>query len=356
MSNDTVKRPDSRRVSWFFPLVLIAAGLLLLLDNLGLLGASFWNTFLRLWPLLLVAWGIESLFNQREVFGAYLLTGAGMIFLFDSFDLFGVQAWGALARLWPLLIIAAGVSVLVGKRNLLMAALAWLSLLALTFFLLLWGGRADGQLVPGESLRYPLDGVQSAQVRLNPAIGSLQLRADPEGADLFNGEMMLLRGEQVFQSFAVTEGRADLHLWSAGQFFIIPSGNSAPEWQTRLSGRVPITLQSELGVGQMHLDLTGLQIEGVTVNLGVGDILLTLPNQGNFNVEIRGGIGQMRIRVPRGMGVQVRSETGLANFRAPSEYTREGDVWFSPGYSGSEYRLTLTLSQGIGSIMIESLP
>jgi hypothetical protein len=60
---DTTHRP--RRISIFWPLVLVAVGALWLLTNFGVIaGGNFW-VLLRLWPVLLIAAGLDLLFGRR---------------------------------------------------------------------------------------------------------------------------------------------------------------------------------------------------------------------------------------------------------------------------------------------------
>jgi hypothetical protein len=52
--------------------VLIGVGVALLLSNLGYLDWSAWTVLWRLWPLLLVALGIELLIGRRSVVGTII--------------------------------------------------------------------------------------------------------------------------------------------------------------------------------------------------------------------------------------------------------------------------------------------
>jgi hypothetical protein len=51
--------PPRRRGSVVWPLLLIAIGSILLLQNLGLLPGNLWGQIWRLWPLALVLIGLE---------------------------------------------------------------------------------------------------------------------------------------------------------------------------------------------------------------------------------------------------------------------------------------------------------
>jgi len=91
--------------------VIVAVGLGLLLDNLGIIR---FNDVWRFWPLALVVWGASRILESRSmsgyVFGG-LLVLVGAILLLDYFNIliFEFDIW---QMIWPLLIIGFGVSLL----------------------------------------------------------------------------------------------------------------------------------------------------------------------------------------------------------------------------------------------------
>jgi lia operon protein LiaF len=69
------KRPERSpiRGSLAGPAVLIGLGIVFLLNNLGYLGWGIWDTLLRLWPVLLIAVGLDLLIGRRSALGSALL-------------------------------------------------------------------------------------------------------------------------------------------------------------------------------------------------------------------------------------------------------------------------------------------
>jgi uncharacterized protein YjbI with pentapeptide repeats len=72
----------SKDSGFFFPLVLIAAGTLLLLSNYGFLPLGFWGTVFRFWPVLLILAGIDIAASSSDfwlfrIFG--FLLGAAVL-------------------------------------------------------------------------------------------------------------------------------------------------------------------------------------------------------------------------------------------------------------------------------------
>ena len=66
----TTYRKRSR--SFFWPILLISVGILLLLSNLGIVTWSTWNLIWRFWPLVLIAAGIDVLVGRRTTLGAII--------------------------------------------------------------------------------------------------------------------------------------------------------------------------------------------------------------------------------------------------------------------------------------------
>ena len=59
--------------SLVFPIILIILGVLFLLDNLNITSGIDWRTIWKLWPVILIALGLEVLLGRRVSFGAVLL-------------------------------------------------------------------------------------------------------------------------------------------------------------------------------------------------------------------------------------------------------------------------------------------
>ena len=66
--NSAIDAPHYRQgLGW--PILLIGAGLILLLMNLGLLSANLWAVLGRSWPVILIVIGIDVLVGRRGMLG-----------------------------------------------------------------------------------------------------------------------------------------------------------------------------------------------------------------------------------------------------------------------------------------------
>ncbi len=88
-----------------FGILVIVVGLLFTLDNFGLVSARF---LLRLWPLALVAVGLTKVLQRRGFwngFWGWVLALAGTLLLLDRLDVLRFPVW----KLAPLVLVALGI-------------------------------------------------------------------------------------------------------------------------------------------------------------------------------------------------------------------------------------------------------
>lgn len=293
-----------RRVSLVGPVILIGLGIVILLNNMGVLAWSVWEVIFRLWPILLIAAGLEIILSRLSV-------------------------WGSL------LALVLTVAILTGG---------------------LWLLRTDigtGQVVAGEEVRQALGGATRAEVVIKPGVGSLHIEALPESANLVEGVIRVGRGQRVRRDFAVVGKTATLTLQSEGTTFGPFIGwDDQRSWELGLAPEVPLELEVSFGVGQADIDLTDLTVDNLKVNAGIGQTTVTLPYEGRFQAKIEGAIGKTVVVIPAGMAARIHVSAGLAARDLPTAYQRQGDVYTSPGYATAENRVDLEVSQAIGKVTI----
>ncbi len=313
------KNSSSRRSrSVFWPLLLIGVGVLLLMSNLGYISWSSWNVLWRLWPLALVAIGIDIMFG-RSKFGA----------LFS-----GVLILALIAGAVALAIFAPNIPFL------------------------------DKLTQPGkwhtEYIKHPLGEVESATVTIDwtSAPGSLSALVDSP---------YLISGDITYQgnlTFNVNErrGEADVTVDShySGPWFSPDfAGTPDAKWDIGLTPNVPLALNLDTGSGSCDLDLSGLRVSDLYLDSGSGSITLALPSGSTFNALIDSGSGSVKILIPDDVGVRVELDSGSGSFRPGGRFIlvegeRDDDgVWETENFSTAEYTITLEIDQGSGSITLD---
>jgi hypothetical protein len=312
-----VRRPPP---SFFWPIVLVGAGVLLLLSNLGYISWGSWNLLLRLWPVLLIALGIDLLFGRRSIVGAIL---SGLLILIM---LGGVIAVAFLAPQLPVL------------RE--------------------WAQPTAWRV---EQIEYPLSGLERARVLVDWSSVPGTLRALEDSANLIEGEIAY-RGELVFD-VRVRGTEADVEIdrrfsgvW-LGPVDTLRTGDQ--RWLVGVHPDVELDLTLEGGSGRCEADLRGLEIIDLNLDVGSGAIDLHLPAEASFGAVIEGGSGPLAISVPDDVGVRVILESGSGPFRPGERFAlvsgeRDDDgVWETSNWGTADEQIELRIDQGSGPIRIQ---
>ncbi|MGW8249826.1 MAG: LiaF transmembrane domain-containing protein [Anaerolineales bacterium] len=352
-NNDT--HPRRRRVGLFFPLLLIIVGVFLLLSNFGVISGDFWTLIWQFWPLLLIVIGLDSIFKREGLVASAFMIGVGVIFLLANLGYLNVSVWQMILTLWPILIIAIGFDILIGRRSLLASIAGILVIIAILLgSLWLFGATiSGGAALTGEQFEQALNGATRASVSFEVGAGDVQLGTENQPDTLLTGSVPSGSYDRVQISYTVSGGNGSFVLRDTGTQGFMPFGSlQSTRWQLLLSESVPIELQMSLGAGNLDADLRSSELESLMVNTAVGNTQVVLPQAGRLDAQVTGAIGQIVIVVPRGVGVRVNPDTALVSVNVPDGYLSPGDVYESPNYDSADNRIDLSVDLAIGNVVI----
>lgn len=292
-----------------------------------------------------------------------ILIGAGVVFLLNNLGVVGWNVWGTLWRLWPVLLIAAGLDILIGRRSLLGSALVALLLvvvlgLAIGLGLPQWGNSDAASAARTEPISEDLKGAARADVAIGFGAGTLRLAALPEGsAQLLKGTADLSKGENLQLSHTGSSAVDRLDLRSQNGWTVGPNviADDRKAWDLELNRDIPMSLQVDVGVGRSTLDLTQLNLTRLVIDGGVGQATVKLPMRGRFDVEIDGGVGEITLIISQGLAARVRVDGGLGGVSVDGNFNRRDREYTSPNYSSAENRANIQVDGGVGRIVIREV-
>jgi len=294
----------SRYPSLVWPIILITAGVLFLLSNIGVLDVNFWNLW-RLWPVLLILAGIEIILGRRSALGNILV-------------------------LVITLAVVGGV-----------------------VFLLLTAPEALGTSSSGgiEYIEEPLDGIERADLKIDFAAGRLDISKLTDSSSLIKGELDLSTSRKPIWDIERSSGRASMTLEYRGRSEFNTWGKS-DEWNLSLSPKVGFSLDVSMGAGDARLDLTGLDIRELSVSTGAGKSAITLPDEGDFSAHISGGVGQLIVEIPEDMAARVQVDRGIGGLSISSRFEKEDGVYLTDDWDTNENRVDLDVEVGVGEVVV----
>ncbi|MBM4407230.1 MAG: DUF4097 domain-containing protein [Chloroflexi bacterium] len=284
-----------------------------------------------------------------------------------------VRAW----QLWPLLIVAAGVGLLLRRTT-----LEFLGgvIVAVTFGAMLGGVIAVGAEL-SEIGRSCGSGETRAFASQQGSLGgSARVRVDLNCGDVnvgtAAGSGWTLSGSSTDGELPrISSGSDRLTIESKNQggvFFFGPSHRDS--WTVTLPTDPTIDIEAELNAadarfaltgarlgrtemnlnaGSLRLDLTDFTLSRLDVHVNAGSARMTFPASG-FSGSLEVNAGSIAFCVPEGVGLRISTNaniTGSNNFDQRG-LSRSGSTWETANFSGAASRIDLTSNANAASLTL----
>ena len=282
---------------------------------------------------------------------AYVLIAVGVLMLLVNAGwIRGIDLFSVL-NLWPVALLAVGVDLLTkGRYRLPVVAGA----IVLGVVLLLGGGfgtRGVGETV---AVDHGLDGARAAEVVLRLGVGSVDVHADAPGGRLIAGTVVTARGEQLDQVAGRRGDVARVELIVRQRSGTSIASNARRSWDLGLTREVPVDLRVDAGVGDVRFDLRDATLSSLDLRGGVGEIDVVLPARGGYVGRLDLGVGEADVTLPRGVEARLTISVGLGGADVEGDWLRDGREYTTSGYAQASPadRIELTVSGGIGGVKV----
>lgn len=312
--------------------------------------------------------------NRRLLHWGLFFVTTGAVVLAVQAGLVTADGVTTALRLWPALVIALGIGVLLrgtrfrGAGGIVLAIVPGLVLGGLL------GAASIAELPDWHDLRTACVATRPASLESHEGTFSGPAAID---LDLAGGELTIttqpgpgwqLDVAAVPGASPVIDADADgLEVTSTGRHGI---DCRSDEWRLALPTGRRLDLATEIAAGEGTLDLAGatlgtadfiVRAAEASVDLStaaVGDLSLrveagaadiTLPATGDYLADVDAGAGAVRICAPEGLALRVRTSGTLASITTPG-LVRVGAAWESPDYATAAHHADVTVAVKVGSV------
>jgi len=200
-----------------------------------------------------------------------------------------------------------------------------------------------------ETKAIQLGEAKSVEVELEMGVGELELQGGArelmEGTFTYN-----VKRWEPKVVYRVIGDRGMLSV-NQGKTSGIPIGNLENRWDISLSNDVPLDLEVDFGAGDGELDLRGIILNSLNIDMGVGELTLDLSGERdrNLDVTIDGGIGSGTIYLPENISVRAEIDGGIGSINA-RRMNKRGNIYTNDAYGKADIYIDIKIDAGIGSI------
>ena len=307
--------------------------------------------------------------KYRHVFWAFILIAIGILFMLNNF---GVLEFGfrTLWSLWPLILILWGISILPIRDGIKIAALVVVLALTVIFFNKIaeksswfhfhnfrgwsdrdWEDEEDNTTynyqpqnlsVPYDSLtgkgelrldaaagNFNLQGITSDFLSFSKSgdIGNYSLTTTSEG----NTKMINLSLEKSGIRHSVNENKVEIRL------------NEKPSWN----------LDFDIGAAEILMDLRDYKIDTTSIDAGASSIDIKIGDKNPLTVmTFNAGASSIKVEIPKESGCQIKSESFMIS-KEFDGFTKKGDgIYQTDNFNTGKNKIMLTIKTAISKIEI----
>ncbi|MBI9048040.1 MAG: hypothetical protein JEZ00_01355 [Anaerolineaceae bacterium] len=347
------------RYSIFFPLLVLAAGVFLLLNNISEHPYHTGSLLLSLWPLLFIAGGLDSIYKREGLASPLLFITLGMILLMSNLGYSHLGSWHFLIRYWPIIIIAIGLDILFPFRNLLVSIVGLLVAAAVIVgivYLITTDENYQTRPLTTDRISFPADDFDKVNIDLQMHAGTMEIGSHAEPAIAIEGTLHLSDFSRVNEDTQIRNGTGFYSLKSGNfQFFDITQDDvdfHENNWDIQLNQNIPTTIDSLLIAGQMTTELTGMDDLNMENTVIFGENIVILPEKGDVDIYSSVIFGELQVVVPEEANVIILIDTALNSVDIPNGFKKSGSKIFSPNYDAKDNPVTIKVSVPIGDIDI----
>lgn len=328
----------------FNGLTFLLIGTILLANTLEILEWSVWSNLFKLWPLLVISLGLSLIFRGKSLsfvgpliifLGIIALVGAGYVGI--SFEGEIVTEVKTLSRE----IVIEVEKVPETETALETEVIPEIETAPDTETTL------ETEVVL-ETKEYLV--IERASIELNLDVGKLTLG---ESTPLLYEFISQYRYKEFepFEKYSSTEKEVDILIYHSPVTKKVISSNIKNNWQLKLNNQIIYDLTVETGAIDINCNLSDFKVEKLYIESGASNINLVLP-QYNSKIIIDTGVSNINIDIPKNVGAIVNIDSGIA-VKDLDDFIKRNGTYISQNYNESEFKTEIEINCGISNIDID---
>ena len=296
----------------------------------------------------------------RNIFWGVILVFVGVLFLLQNFDVIHF-AWMSLWRLWPVVLILWGVSI-IPANNWIKTGLVVI-ILSLTVYFMIdqsvrwndydnynfesWDDNYDGDIDQAYSLGYE-DSIPNASLTMDAAAGSFII--SPSTDNLLDFET---RGSKAKYNYNLSKNDSITRINIEREGMTIGHKNAKHEVLLKLNEDPKWDLKFDVGASSMDLDLSEYKISSLDIDGGAASFKIKLGSKlPETNLQIDAGASSIEILIPESSGCDLKISSVLTDRNLEGFEKTERGHYRTANFEEAENKIYLNVEAAVSSYSI----
>jgi hypothetical protein len=292
----------------------------------------------------------RSTWRIGQLFWGGLLIIVGTLLLLDNLNVVETNL-AALWQLWPLLLVAAGLSVL-SVRNTLWKTLSTLFVFVMLGFVLLVGlgvldTNTNSSIQNDSTIVLLNENTSKAETSIKMGAGTLTISSAKQE------EVVRANITSSFAELVETQRQEgdsqliSLETKGSGTWWF---GAQKNELDVVLSQNIPQSILLDVGALSMNADLSEIELSSLNVKTGASSVLLRLGERSaSLPVTIDAGASSVKLAAPKESGIRVEIDGGLSSRNLEGLVDRGNGIFETENYDTADKKITITVKSGLSS-------
>lgn len=298
----------------FWGLLFVSLGILILINNISGINWN-WISLWKLWPLLLILWGIEIMVKNTTA--KIIIAGvAGIVLAISLF---------------------ASFNTIVHLTN--------------SNFNIDFDNKQDYKYEFTDYSEPFINNIKSASFHFKAGAGSF-ISGNDTTANLFaahteglknNYELTkIINGTDAIIKMDMKKNR--IHLGKDGiRNRVVMKFSKLPDWD----------LNFDVGAASLDLDLTPVRVKNLNIDMGAASLRVKLGDiLSRTDIDIHSGASNVEIEVPESAGCEIRSEGALNSKNFRGFYKAGTDLYRTEKFDSTSKKIYINLDAGVSSLNV----
>lgn len=299
---------------------------------------------------------IDKSYNISRLFWGLLLVLVGVLFILSNFGIATVN-WGHLWRLWPLLIIMAGLSML-SMRGWLWRVVSFIAIVS-AIALIVWVAifqslpiqKSDSNNLFKTDISKMSDDVTEADIDIKAGAGNININSS------IQKQIVTAQLESSLSSVSQTNSllnNTQLIGLTMRSNKDLSFNNINNNWDIVLTRELPIGVALDTGASNVDIDLSQAKLNDLSIKSGASNLSVKLGDlMDNVSVNTDAGASSIRFVLPKSTGVSLKIDGGLNSKQLADLVEVGANNYQSPGYDAAPKHINITSKVGVSSLTIQ---
>jgi len=304
--------------------------------------------------------------NHGRIYSGFVIMTIGILLLLGNFGIISWSVLSGFSQIWPLIIIAVGLNMFFNNHifvkmltftalvvALIMAGMAYPPSDNWKFNFRFDGFNQDSWNQKSVSKDYPMEqNITSAE--LNLKLSAWSLRIAGQDAQLLSARFP---GNYDKESAVTTDGGTRKSFTFDGGPFTIGGSDNDNDWKYEygLNSTLPWDVQIDAGATEADLDFSNVILKNLELNSGAGDIDIRIGKVARKAIVVADvKASDFKVTLPKETGYKAIITGTIHDISIDGDdYVKAGNVYTSENYSTAPQKVDLNLDVAVGDIQIE---